>query len=277
MRLISPNFADLEKPNLEIKTFPDGDSYVRVPGIEKFSGQEVTLFHRLYPNQNSSLIEALFILKTLKKIKCTVTLVAPYLPYSRQDKIFLEGETESAKIVCNFLAESGVDELVTFDCHFLKKEGAKKYGRLKITNISLANTLVEKAKEKFGSSEFLTISPDQGAAYMASNSMKKKRGNYETGVNAYREVKELNFDFDVSGKSILIIDDMVSTGGTMIKAIENVKKNGAKKVGCAATHGFFLNDSLQKLRSMCEFVFVSNSIQSPVSQVNIMDHLGGYL
>ncbi|HIH22897.1 TPA: ribose-phosphate pyrophosphokinase [Candidatus Micrarchaeota archaeon] len=282
MQLVSPNFADILPANFEIKNFPDGDSYVRILEPEKYKGQQVTFFHRLYPNQNDSIAQALLVLSVLKKLKCEVTMVAPYLPYSRQDKTFHEGEAESAKIICNLLAGAGVKKLVTFDCHFLKKEGEFKYGKLNLRNISLSKAIIEHAREKFGGNDgtgtpFEIISPDEGANYLVEGaggkSMKKVRGEYETANKdeAYRTIESMERNFEVSGKNVLIIDDMISTGGTMVKAAENLKKGGAKKVGCATTHGFFLKDSLARLRGMCDFIFASDTIQNEVSEVKIGD------
>src|SRR3989338_6801421 len=277
MDLISPNFKDMLKPNIEIKKFPDGDSYIRIPQIKQCEGKEIMLYHRLWPKQDRSLMQTLLILETLKKVNASVTLVAPYLPYDRQDKVFLEGEIKSSELICKMLAEAGCRKLVTFDCHFLKKEGESNYAELAIKNISMSNTLITHAKKLFGDEPFETISPDEGARYMVASqggkTMKKKRGGYEQGELAYREIEKLEGKFDFRGKNVLIIDDMVATGSTMIKAVENVKANGAKRIACAATHGFFLRDSLAKLRTQCEFVFVSNSIASPVSEVNIMEKL----
>lgn len=277
MDLISPNFSDVLPPNFELKSFPDGDSYVRVLDIEKYKGKDVTLFHRLYPNQNESLVQLLFVLNLLKDAKCSVTLVSPYLPYSRQDKIFIEGESKSAEVVCEILSAHGVRKLVTFDCHFLKKEGEFNYGGLKIQNISLNRALVDRAKEKFKSEHFEVISPDQGASYLVEEfggqSMKKVRGDYVKGKEAYRKIEKVEGDFDLKGKNVLIIDDMVSTGGTMFKAVENVKKGGAKKVGCATVHGFFLKGSLDKLKSMADFVIATNTIPNDAGEVNFKEEL----
>ena len=101
------------------------------------------------------------------------------------------GEAESAKIVCNLLAGAGVKKLVTFDCHFLKKEGEFKYGKLNLQNISLSKAIIDHAKEKFGNTDgagtevpFEIVSPDEGANYLVEGaggkSMKKVRGEYET-------------------------------------------------------------------------------------------------
>lgn len=268
MRFISPNFSDLAEPNIETKAFPDGDSYVRLSDIKK---EDSVLFHRLYPEQNTSIFQAILMLDTLKRAGAPTVLVSPYLPYSRQDKVFREGEAKSAEIVCNLLADAGAEKLVTVDCHFLKKEGTFTYGKLEIENLSANKLLIEHAKSKAGEVE--VISPDAGAKYLVEDvggkSMEKKRGEYQEGNEAYRKIESMERDFEVKGKNILILDDMISTGGTMIKAVENVKKGGAEKIYCAATHGFFLKESLEKLRKICDGVFVTDSIPSEVSEVSI--------
>jgi len=272
--LTSPNFSDIMKPDIELKTFPDGDSYVRVPEAGKFKGKEVKLLHRLYPEQDKAVFQAVLMLDVLKKAGAKPILVAPYLPYSRQDKIFLEGEALSAEVLCRMLKSAGAERLVTLDCHFLKKEGRAEYGGLAIENISMGNALIEHAKKKVDGERLDVISPDVGAKYLVEGhggkSMEKVRGAYVEGSEAYREIEKVELGFDVKGSNVLILDDMISTGGTMFRAVENVKKGGAKKVLCAATHGFFLKGSLEKLKGMCDSVFVTNSIPSPVSEVDFM-------
>jgi len=276
MYLVSPNFSDLMEPNIEFKTFPDGDSYARINDISKCQGEDVALFHRLYPKQNTAIFNAAQILHTLKRVGARTTLVSPYLPYSRQDKTFLMGEALSAQVLCKLLNDFGAVKLVTVDCHFLKKEGESEYANLKIQNISANKLLVEHARKKVGLEHLEVISPDQGANYLVSEfggkSMSKVRGDYDkgNGSEAYRSVQKIERGFEVEGKNILILDDMISTGGTMIKAVENVKKGKARKVFCAATHGFFLNDSLDKLKKIADGVFTTNSIQNPVAEVDIM-------
>ncbi|MBN1169788.1 ribose-phosphate pyrophosphokinase, partial [Candidatus Micrarchaeota archaeon] len=76
-------------------------------------------------------------------------------------------------------------------------------------------------------------------------------------------------NFDVKGMNVLIIDDMISTGGTMIRGVENVKKGGAKKILCAATHGFFLKESLGRLRAVADDVFTTNSIPNEAARIDI--------
>lgn len=275
-QLVSPNCEDVLKPNFELKKFPDGDSYIRIPEIRDCEGRTVAVLHRLYPEQDSSLMQALFILEALREVRAEVTLIAPYLPYSRQDKIFLKGEVKGAEKVCRLLADAGCKRLITLDCHFLKKAGTFDYGGLKIVNLTMNEALIAHARTKLGG-EFEVITPDEGARYMVEEvggmSMHKVRGGYAEGEQAYRTVEKIESRFHFRGKNVLILDDMISTGSTMLKAVENVKKSGAKSIACAATHGFFLKDSLALLRRECEHVFVTNSIPSPVSEINVVKDL----
>lgn len=281
-KIISQNFFDLLVPNIEIKNFPDRDVYVRIENAAALSGKDVDVYHRLYPDQNSSLIQAIFIAQALKNANAkNIKLIAPYLPYSRQDKITLEGEVKSSEIITNLLKFAGYSCITTFDCHFLKKEGEFEYGGIKIKNISLSSLLIKYAKNKLGEN-FEIVSPDAGANYMSNGkSMKKIRGEYNIGNIIYRDIKKMEIDFDVKGKSILVIDDMISTGSTIIKAVENLRNNGAGRIAIAATHGFFLGDSLERLGSLCDYIVTSNTIQqtgkllqasatSGISKVNFM-------
>jgi len=272
MDIISPTFSEMGSPSIEMKKFPDGDSYVRIDNVSSLQGEEVHLYHRLYPEQDHQIFNVLLMLDTLKRVGARTTLVVPYLPYSRQDKTFKDGEALSAQVLCNLMSKAGAQKLVTIDCHFLKKEGEFEYGGLKIKNISANKLLIEHAKTLVDG-DLEIISPDQGANYLVSDfggkSMSKVRGDYQEGDEAYRTVEKVEGDFDVKDKNVLIIDDMISTGGTMIRAVENVKKGGAKKVLCAATHGFFLKNSYEKLKEITDGVFVTNSIPHEAAKVRI--------
>ncbi len=274
MNLVSPNFSDLMGSNIEFKNFPDGDSYVRIENLSGCQGEDVNLFHRLYPDQNNSIFHAILLLDTLKRVGARTTLITPYLPYSRQDKTFKEGEALSAQILCSMLKHAGAQRLLTLDCHFLKKEGEFEYGGLKIKNVSANKLLIEHAKKILGSDELEIISPDQGANYLVSDfggkSMTKVRGGYQEGDEAYRTIDKVEGNFDVEGKNVLIIDDMISTGGTMVRAVGNVRNARAKKVLCAATHGFFLKGSLEKLLDVSDGVFTTNSIPNEAAKVDAL-------
>jgi len=277
IKLVSPNFADLLEPNIEIGKFPDGNTHVRIPNIQSYAGKEAMLFHRLYPDQNNAFFELLLVLETLKEQKARVTLVAPYLPYARHEKQILDGEIASAPVTCNLIAAAGCEKLITFDCHFLNEEGETKYGNLLIQNLSLGDLLIAKAREQFGAEEFEIIGLDEGAAYLVKNHggkfMQKNRKEYEGDKIGYREVEGLVCEFDVKDKNVLLIDDMISTGSTMIKGTEKIKSCGAKRVCAAVVHGLFVFDSAAQISKTTDCVFSTDTIVTPQSQVSIKDEL----
>ena len=281
VRLVSPNFSDLFEPNIEIGKFPDGDSHVRIPSIAECQGRDVIVFHRLYPKQNTSLVALLLILDSLKEIGAKhISVVVPYLPYSRQDKKKLNGEVASAFVICNLLARAGCDKLITFDCHFLNKEGEATFGELKIQNICMSKDLVEYARrEAFAGEGCEVISPDMGANYMVAEhggkSYKKVREEYKDDKINYRNVGTMDGDFEVEGRNVLLLDDMISTGGTMIRALEKIKAAGAKKICCAATHGLFLYNAMDKIRKFTDCAYSSDTIINEHAKVSIKEKLTG--
>ena len=278
--LLSPNSHDFIKklPSCQLiaKQFPDGEDYIRIPA--DLRGKDVMFIHRCYPEQDRSLIQLFLVLKTLKDGGAsTVKAVIPYLPYARQDKLFLRGEALSSKVVCELIKKSGCDELITFDCHFLKKPGVFNYGGLRIRNLSLSHSIISYFKGKLHSPKI--ISPDEGASYFLSMEkdkgvMKKRRGAYSKGSTVYRKPEELEVNFDVKGRDVVIVDDMISTGSTMLKAVEACKKLGAKSISCGTSHGLFLNDSFKRLkRAGAKEVIASNSIKSSASNLDVLDSL----
>jgi ribose-phosphate pyrophosphokinase len=282
VRLISPNFADLYTPNMEIGKFPDGDSHVRILELSAAKDCDVVIFHRLYPDQNSSLIELLLILDAVKfQGAKSITVVSPYLPYARQDKQTVDGEIASAHIVCNLLARAGCSKMVTFDCHFLNEQGEFMHGELGIHNISMRDELIAYGRKQFMGEAFEIIGPDDGAAYLVSavggKNLKKVRKDYEDKKIAYRHIDTMEGEFDVKGKNVLLLDDMISTGSTMITALDKMLEGGAKQVACAATHGLFLYNCLDRLRKTSDIIFASDSIVSAQGQVSIKEKLEQYL
>lgn len=274
--LKSPNCADLSVKGeiLETKHFPDGESYVRVPS--DCSGRRVVLVQRCYPEPDSSLMQLFLSLRQIREMGATdITAVVPYLPYARQDKRFLSGEAMSSESVCRMIKESGCSRLITFDCHFLKKEGDFVYGGLRIMNRSMGSGVVGCLKQGIGNP--LVISPDEGARYLTGGEkmtgvMKKVRGDYGKGNSAYREIASLKAEFEVKGRDVVIMDDMIAGGSTMIRALKLCMEKKAKSVRCGAVHGLLLGNALKRLLSYGAFsVACTNSILTEVSVVDISE------
>jgi len=271
MGVITPSASDFGVPNVIIKSFPDGDSYVQI--LNNIESDLANIFTRLHPNQNDLIIQTVFIARILKDAGVrNIHLYAPYLPYARQDKVWKKGEGLSARYVVELLRGAGINQITTLDCHFIKKAGEFDYWGMKIINKTASAVLIEEAKKHL--SDPIVMSPDAGASYMSENfgggHMNKVRGEYVEGKNAYREIKSLDIDSnqDVNGRNVLLVDDIIGSGGTMIRAINVLKKAGANRIGIVATHGFFLNNSLDKLKSAADVVLTTSSIRNETSKVD---------
>ncbi len=276
--LVSPNFNDVFPENFEIGKFPDGDNHLRIPNLADCAGADVIIFHRLYPKQNTMLVNLLLILDAVKKQGAkSISVVVPYLPYSRQDKQKLEGEIMAARGLCRVLKAGGLNKLITFDCHFLNETGLLEFEGLPIQNFSMGPELVAKAKTIFNNEEFEIIGPDEGSRYLVEGhggkSLKKIRKEYVGSRVTYRDVHEVAGELNVSGKNVLILDDMISSGNTMVKCLEKVAAAGAKKIVCAATHGLFLFDCADRMKVFTPNIFATDTIIGPYGTVSIKNKI----
>lgn len=279
--LVSPNCADFATPNVELKRFADGESYCRLKEFSSIPGEDIVVLHRLFPLPDDQIIPLLQMMDAPRRFAAkSVRVVVPYLPYARADKVWLSGEIMSASLLMRLLRVSGASELVTWDCHFLKRTGRHTYENLPIVNLSCGMRIIEHFSKK--RPDALFASPDLGASYMVGanggKSMKKTRGEYAAGEKAFREIAKMEMEFDVKGRDVVLVDDMIAGGGTMIKAIKKCLDGGASSVRCGATHGLFLDDALSKLKDAgASEVVTSDTIPNPVAKVSIKDELEKYL
>ena len=281
-KLITPYADDFGKPNVIIKHFPDTESYVRIPQINSLKNKKVIIYHRLYPEPEKRLFELLLILSRIKKESKNIELFVPYLPYARQDRTSRDGEVVSADILCQMLKNYGVKKLITYDCHFLPKPGHFTRVGLKIENRSAGPQLLAYAKKYFSNfslEKFVVISPDEGSSYFIENaqghSLKKTRKNTattngKTGIHA--EVDKIEGHVDVKGKNVVILDDIIATGSTIMHASKHLKTLGAKKIIVGATHGVFagVNIAEKILKNSCDKIFITNAIIGSNNKVEIL-------
>ncbi len=287
-KLITP-YADSfggtgKKANVIIKHFPDTESYVQIPQINSLKGKKVTIYHRLYPDPDKRIFELLLILDLVKKQTKEIELFVPYLPYARQDRASKKGEAVSADILCNMLKNYGVKKLTTFDCHFLYGPGIFMRAGLKIENKSAGKILYAEANKYFNSKKttekFLVISPDESASYFTENaqghSLKKMRKVAEAtgiGTGIHADVDKMEGDIDVKGKNVCIMDDMISTGGTVMRAIKHLQGLGAKEIIVGTTHGIFTGENIAKkiIQAGASHIFTTDSILTEkIKEVEIL-------
>src|SRR3989338_11464111 len=211
------------RPNILIKQFPHGESYVRVRNLHSLKNKNVTIYKRLYPEPEKNIFELLLILSCLKQTAKSIELFVPYLHYARQDRENKKGEAVSADVLCELLRNFGVKKLITYDCHFLSRPGKFSRAGLSIENISAGKQLLAHAKKYFGKEKFVVISPDEGASYFTESaqghSLKKVRHESKATKNQiHARIHKMEGEVPVRGKNVCILDDIISTGGTIIRA-----------------------------------------------------------
>ncbi len=270
--LVSPTFSDLAAPNFEIKQFPDGENYVCIPMIDELKGKHVTVLHRLFPGQDSCIFQLFQVLSVLKPVAASVTAVAPYLPYERQDDISKPGEAFSAQMLCRMLANAGLGKLVTFDCHFVKGPGTVEFEGLRIENRTMAPELLAHLKPRV--KEPLIVTIGERTAYMvggdSKHKLKKVHGGYIAADTEFRHSKVEGLGFDVAGRNVVIMEDVIAGGSTMAQAAQACKEGGARSVIGAAVHGLLAGNAFDRIRAAgAKQVVVTDTVPGPAAVVSI--------
>ncbi|NJE07825.1 ribose-phosphate diphosphokinase [Thermococcus sp. M39] len=252
---------------VEIKKFPDGEKYVRVLG----EGEGAIVVQSTYSPQDEHLIELLLLGDALREkgFKKLIAVV-PYLAYSRQDRVTKDGEPISIRAVMRAI---GIyyDELYVFDLHNPK---TLEFFPKKAVNLSPARAIASYFKDKLG--EGIVLAPDKGAlerARAVAEILGVEFSHFEKKRISPTEVQMTPVNIDVEGKNVLIVDDIISTGGTMIRAANILRKMGAKRIYVAATHGVFAEGAIERVSKAVDELAVTNTIPTPVSKISIVEDI----
>ncbi len=253
----------------EIRKFPDGEKYVRILG----SADEVTVVQSTFRPQDEHLLELLLIGDALRERGARkLRAVVPYLAYSRQDRVTKDGEPVSVRAVMRAI-DLYYDELYVFDLH---NPGTLKFFPGKAVNVSPARAIADYFGDKLG--EGVVLAPDRGARERARAVAEKlglEYSHFEKKRVSPTEVQIRPVDIDVGGKNVLIVDDIISTGGTMVKAANLLRKMGAGKVFVAVTHGVFAEGAIERVSKAVDELAVTNTIPTPVSRISIVPDILG--
>jgi ribose-phosphate pyrophosphokinase len=224
---------------------------------------------------NDSVMELLLIIDALKRASANrVTAVVPYYGYAKQDKKTKGREPISAKLVANMLQTAGADRIVTLDLHAAQIQG---FFDIPVDNLMAAPTLCNYLKaEKLEGDKIVVVSPDAGGVPRAETFAKRLKASLAVIIKRRPEpdVSEVTHIVgDVQGKIAVVVDDMISTGGTLVKAAEALRKRGATDVYTLATHGIFAGDAIAQFeRSEINKVIVTDTIPRTIDSAKV-EHL----
>jgi len=252
----------------ERKVFPDGESKITIKQIPKKN--IVIVVQSTYPPVDTNLLELLSIVSKVQKFSSKVYAVIPYIGYARQDREFLGGEIITIRIVGKLLKASGVKKILTVDIH---SKLALKELKIPSENVSAMEVLVNHFK-KMNIKEPLIVSPDLGGKERAkkfANILKtdyivlKKHRDRKTG-----KVDILSGKVNVKNRNLILVDDMVSTGGSIVKATQFLKKQKCGQVFVACTHALLVNNASKKIKSAGVSQIIStNTIPGDSAKVDV--------
>lgn len=256
---------------LEIYLFPDGEKRVRI--LDKVLGQECVVVQSCSTPVDQNYMELFFIVDALKRSGAkSITAVIPYLGYQRQDRLFREGEAVSLEVIIETLEAVGINKIIAVDLHSIK---IPELFHLPIVHLSALAVFAKEIKKKnWDSKDSLLISPDMGGIrrikilsellnYMQYATIVKSR-DLATGEVTADKIEGL-MDFNLRQvKRVFIVDDMISSGGTIVTACELLRQRGVKDIFVFATHAVFSDQAPKNLqKSLAKKVFVTDTIVVP--------------
>ena len=260
----------LKAPYVEAKTrvFPDGESKITFGRIPKNS--VILVVQSTYPPVDTNLLQALSIISQARKVSSKIYAIIPYMGYARQDRQFLSGEVVTMSIVARMLKSAGAKKIVVVDIH---SKIALNHFKIPKENVSAIPELAKYFK-RMKLKDALVVSPDMGGALRAKRfaslintdfiALKKSR-NRNTGKVVIQSSK-----VDVRGKDLILVDDIISTGGSIVKAAQFLKKQKCKRVFVACTHGLFVEGAEKKIKNAgVSRIISTNTIPRNTSKVDI--------
>ncbi len=252
----------------EVRIFADGESKTTLNG--KISKKKSIVVQSIYPPVDTNLIQALSLISKAKETSSEVIAVIPYMGYARQDREFLPGEIVTMKVLGKLFKGAGASKIIAVDIHSMI---GFKHFTIKTKNVSAIPELVLYIK-KLRLKNPLVVSPDQGGKERAREFAKELGSEYialeKTRDRKTGKVQIKTKDIDVANRDLILVDDMISTGESIVKATQFLKKQKCKKVYVACTHALLMNDAEKKIKKVGVTKIISaNTIPGKTSIVDI--------
>lgn len=247
-----------------VGSWRNGETRVKLE--ENVRGSDVFVIQSMSGPVNHHLIELLLIVDALRRASAArITAVIPYFAYAKQEKKTSGREPISAKLVANLLTTAGADRILTMDLHSPAIEG---FFDIPVDHLRAA-PIISRYINHQSLSDLVIVSPDAGGVARAEELRGRTGGSLAIISKRHPgpDVSEaLEMVGDVGGKPAVIVDDMISTGGTLALAAELLRERGAAPIFAAATHGIFAQEGLELIaRSPIDRVLVTDTLPLPVT------------
>ncbi len=252
------------------KRFPDNEMYLKI--IDDISGEDVLLVGNT--RSDSDIIEYLLLLDAIKEEEPkSITAVIPFFGYARQHMRYNNGEPVSSKVFTKAVNQYA-DSIITVELH---DEQTLDYSDVPFTDIKIIEPIYSYFKNK--SIDFV-MSPDDGG-YERAKIMGDKLGIPAYYIDKKRidstTVKMVLPEEDYMNKNVLLLDDIISTGGTIMKASKLIRQSGARNIYACAIHGVFANDSNEKIEKYVNELAVTDTIETKYSNITVSEEIAASL
>ncbi|MEX2159861.1 MAG: ribose-phosphate pyrophosphokinase [Dehalococcoidia bacterium] len=253
----------IDLTNRRVERFPDGELQVEL--VDSVRGRDVFIIQATSPPPDQHLVELLLLADACRRAGAgRTTAVIPYFGYARQDRRARGREAIAARLAADLIQASGIEQIVAVDVHTPAIEALTS---IPVAHLSAVQSLIESARPLCGETSVI-VAPDLGAAHLAER-FADALGVPMAVVHKTRisgaEVRVSRVSGEVRGRSPVIVDDMISTGGTIEAAYRAVLDAGSStELIVAATHGLFAGQAVERLRSLpVKHVIVTDSVKSP--------------
>ena len=252
----------LKLVNTNIKKFADGEIYVEIN--ENIRGNSVFVIQSTSNPANDNLMELLLVIDALKRSSAkNITAVIPYYGYARQDRKVAPRTSISAKVVANLLTNAGANRVLTVDLHAGQIQG---FFDMPVDNLFTTPLFAKYIKKKFKTKNLICVSPDVGGVQRTRGLATRIKADLAI-IDKRRpkpgQSKVMNLIGNVKGKTCIIVDDIIDSGGTIVNAVDALKKEGAVEVYVFITHAVLSGDAVSKIKkSKIKKLIITDSIDN---------------
>jgi len=262
------SYLDVPLTRAQVRRFADMEIFVEVQ--ENVRGEDVFVVQSTSFPANDHLMELLIMIDALRRASARrITAVIPYFGYARQDRKTAARTPISAKLVANLITHAGVDRVLTLDLHAGQIQG---FFDIPTDNLFGAPVMVRDIKERIDTRDTMVISPDVGGVVRA-RALAKRIDAPLAIVDKRRErpgdSEVMNIIGDVEGRSCILVDDIVDSGGTLCNAAEALLANGAKEVYAYITHGVLSGGAISRIASSKLKELVTTDSIQPTAAVKV--------
>jgi len=255
---------------ISVKHFADGE--IIVEPLESVRGKHVFLVQSTCTPVSENLMEVLIALDACKRASADmITVVMPYYGYARQDRKARARQPITAKLVADLITVAGADRVITMDLHAPQIQG---FFNIPTDDLTAVSMIGQYFRNKKFENEIVVVSPDHGGATRARRLADTLPNSTIAIIDKRRTqpnvAEAMNLIGDVEGKTAIIVDDIVDTGGSLLGGVDMLYEKGAKEVYCACSHGILSGNSIERIHnSKIKELVITNSI--PLSEEKKME------